>query len=683
MNRIIKFMICIIMVVMTTLSSYESVQASVTHENGVPFVNENGDVETIALQGQFGLGTWDYDFTADLTKADEILIKYGVTREKCCSNPSFSRETLFKVLLDGHQIHYCDEYDYVDTIYDVIYNDYFVNAKSYRRSSASMKASTNCIMRECNNCHHKPYVQFRINKISAIDRRGKAENVPRSVHVEPLGTTTISYDFNEYAANVRWVVKYKGESSFTPLDDGQNRDGLKVSGAYSKSLTLSNVPKSFNGSQIGALVYDSDGQLPANTSYPNTPYYTTVDVYDATPPIVEINKKIDTNSKSVIIEVIASDNVGLGDKPYSYDGGSVYISDNTKAVTAPGIITVAVRDLGGNVTRKEIAVDAIDIEKANPKNPSTEEGIKDPGTDTGKGNSGNSGNTGGSSGTGGNNGGSSGTGGNAGNKTDAGGGSAGTGTLDNIKDGNKEFVSTDKTVSDTITTVEQSKKTNNKNTSGNNSNNNNSKNTSLKAKELTDNDKEDVFERIRKNSEDYIISMRETKKEEPKAAEAEKAAIDLKTIEEGDDADAYINENSDEADAYNPEKKEKSIVSLVLIFAGLILLLIILAIILFFGVIVFVKKDTEYTMLSNEEGIKVPVALLFVSFRNSERYLCFYELLNKYDDLYVRFGPLFAYIYENEKISIMTKFKGEKKREIAKEVIAKEIVVGKTGGKKK
>ena len=74
---------------------------------------------------------------------------------------------------------------------------------------------------------------------------------------------------------------------------------------------------------------------------------------------------------------------------------------------------------------------------------------------------------------------------------------------------------------------------------------------------------------------------------------------------------------------------------------------------------------------------------LFVSLSNSERSLCFYELLNKYDTLYVRFGPLFAYIYENEKISIMTKFKGEKKREIAKEFITKEIVVGKTGGKKR
>ena len=683
MNRIIKSMICIIMVVMTTLSSYESVTAGEFHENGVPFVNENGDVETIAFQGQSGFGPWDYDFTADLTKADEILIRYGVTREKCCSNPSFSRETLFKVLLDGHQIYYCDEYDYVDTIYDIIYNDYFVNAKPYRRDSANMKASVNCYMRKCNNCQNEPYVQFRINKISAIDRRGKAENVPRSVHVEPLGTTTISYDFNEYTANVRWVVKYRGESSFTPLYDGLNRDGLIVSGAYSKSLNLLNVPKSFNGAQIGALVYDSDEQLPANTSYPDTPYYTTVDVYDVTPPLVEINKKIDTDSKSVIIEVIASDNIGLGDKPYSYDGGQIYISDNTRAVTAPGIITVAVRDSDGNVTRKEIAVDVIDIEKANPKNPSTDEGIKDSGTDTGKGNSGGGGNTGGTGTTGGSIGDTGLTGGNSGNKGATGGETAGTGTLDKVKDNNKEFISTDKNVTDTIKTVEQTKTTNNKNTSGNSSNNNNSKNTSLKAKELTDNDKEDVFERIRKNSEDYIISMRETKTEEQKAAEVEKATIDLKTIEEGDDLDAYSNENSDEADAYNPEIKEKSMVSLVLIFVALIILLIVLSIILFFGVIVFVKKDTEYTMLSNEEGIKVPVALLFVSFKDSERSLCFRELLNRHDVLYARFGPLFAYIYENEKISIMTKFKGEKKREIAKEIIAKEIVVGKTGGKKK
>ena len=67
-----------------------------------------------------------------------------------------------------------------------------------------------------------------------------------------------------------------------------------------------------------------------------------------------------------------------------------------------------------------------------------------------------------------------------------------------------------------------------------------------------------------------------------------------------------------------------------------------------------------------------------------ERYMNKIEWVDLgHDVLYARFGPLFAYIYENDKISIMTKFKGEKKREIAKEIIAKEIVVGKTGGKKK
>lgn len=681
MKRLIKYLICFIMTLTAILGSYESTYAAINNNVSETYIDENRNLVRIFQGGITIYGTDYRTVTADMSRADEVQVSYTFFRKPCCASAELQAiDNVFDIFVND----IWSSRDIIHTIIDgecnTTFNKSSLDVTKNRSSNGRIEVVCKGEHPICPHCGRNFSPAAYIGDIKIVDYRGAATNIPGSIDVKPLSSKTITYDFNEYTSSVRWVVKYKGESSFTLLNEGANRGGLIARGVFDKGLVLSNIPQSFDGAQIGALVYDADGQLPAGTSESDTPFFSTINVIDTDPPVVEVSKKIDTGSKSVILEVKASDNVGLSDNPYSYDGGNTYEANSTKAITTPGIITVVVKDKTGNITRKDISVDAIDIEKANPKMPSTDEGIKDLGTDTGKGNSGNGTNTGGNTGNTGN---SSGTGGNTGNKGDTGTGNTGKGTFDKVKEDGKEFVSTDKLVNDTITTVEQSKKTNDKNTSGKNSKNNNSKNTSLKAKELTDNDKEDVFERIRKNSEEYIISMRETKKEETKAAEAKKATIDLKTIEEGDEANAYTNENSDEADAYNPETKEKSIVSLVLIFVGLLLLLVILAIILFFGVIVFVKKDTEYTMLSNEEGIKVPVALLFVSFGNSERSLCFYELLNKYDTLYVRFGPLFAYIYENEKISIMTKFKGEKKREIAKEFITKEIVVGKTGGKKR
>ena len=679
MKRIINIFICIIVSVTAILGSYESTYAHINDNVSETYIDEDRNLVTIFQGGFIIRGTTDKVVTTDMSKADRVKVSFSFYRKPCCANAEVQPSgNIINVYVNDIWSSFTDTLNISEKDPTSTEITSMIDVNNKRTSNGKIKVVVTCNNSYCKYCGRFFDPQVYLGDIVIIDYRGAAINVPSSVDVQTLSSTTINYDFNSYTSSVRWMVKYKGESSFNPINEGGNRDGLNASGVYSRTLTLSNIPKSFDGAQVGVLVYDEDGQLPAGTTYNDTPYFTTVNVKDSVPPSVEVNKKIDPSSKSVIIEVSASDNVGLSDKPYSYDGGITYESGNTKSITSPGIISVVVKDAEGNVTRKEISVDAIDIEKANPKTPSSDEGIKEQGTDTGKGNSSNSGNTGGTGGTGGNSTGNNTAGGNTGNK----GNNAGTGALDKVKDNGKEFVSTDKYVNDTITTVEQTKKTNS-NTSGNNSNNSNSKNTSLKAKELTDNDKEDVFERIRKNSEDYIISMRETKKEEKKAAEAEKATIDLKKIEEENDVDAYTNENNDEMDAYNPLRKEKSIVSLALIFVGILLLLIVLSIILFFGVIVFVKKDTEYTMLSNEEGIKVPVALLFVSFKNSERSLCFYELLNKYDDLYVRFGPLFSYIYENEKISIMTKFKGEKKREIAKEIIAKEIVIGKTGGRKR
>lgn len=669
LRRITGFLIALVLV-LTGFGS--TVHARLMDNVSTQYVDDDYNVVTEFYEGLSGQGEIVYKVTADLSEVDEVYIPYSMVVLKCCGNQSIPRTNYVNVRINGRSIYYSDDIKPIDAFVYMTYGDRAsstVNIKNYRSANAQIEYDICVRAQRCQACGTIPDVQFKNGGLKFYDLRAKATNVPKDISVQSGGKVNIGYTFSYNTTRVVWGIRRAGEQGFTPLTEGTNKDGLIATGVNSKVLNLTNIPQSINGYEIGAFAYDEEGKLPGGTAYPDTPFFTKINVTDGTAPVVDVKKTIDTGSKSVIVEIIASDENGLHEKPYSFDGGKTYEAGNRKAFTTPGIYRIAVRDKNGNVTTKDISIDSIEIEKANPKSPADNPDIKDKETDTGKGSSGGGTDTPG------------GPGGTPGSSPGTGGNNPGTpspGEFEKIKDKEKEYVSGNTEVKDTVKTVEETKKTqDDKNTK------NTSKNTPLNAKNISDKDLNDTFERIRKNSEEYIISMRETKKEEPKGANDNSSTVEVKKLDEDGDTEAYKNNNGEDKTPYKPGSQRKSNLYLIAAITGVLILLALLAIILFFGVIVFVKKDTEYTALSDSDGIKVPVALLFVSFGNGERSICFGELLNKYETLYVRFGALFSYIYENDKISIMTKFKGEKKREIAKEIIGKEIVIGKKGAKRK
>lgn len=90
----------------------------------------------------------------------------------------------------------------------------------------------------------------------------------------------------------------------------------------------------------------------------------TVDIsfIDNEAPKVKVTGNPTTWSKeAATLKVAATDDVGLADTPYSWDGGKSWTKEATLQVTENQTVTLVVRDKAGNKTTIEVVVDKVDL----------------------------------------------------------------------------------------------------------------------------------------------------------------------------------------------------------------------------------------------------------------------------------------------------------------------------------
>ena len=88
-------------------------------------------------------------------------------------------------------------------------------------------------------------------------------------------------------------------------------------------------------------------------------------VADATVPTAEVTQNpAGWTNKEVTLTTTASDALSqLADTPYSYDGGSTYVSGNTNTYNSNGEKTIKVKDKAGNILSKTYTISSIDKQK--------------------------------------------------------------------------------------------------------------------------------------------------------------------------------------------------------------------------------------------------------------------------------------------------------------------------------
>lgn len=199
-------------------------------------------------------------------------------------------------------------------------------------------------------------------------------------------------------------------------------------------------------------------------------------------------------------------------------------------------------------------------------------------------------------------------------------------------------------------------------------------------KKLSDSEKESLFDKMNNSSSDYIHRIESESYESGKAGENNlRDKIKIETIGNSDDATNCDNENETDEE-YSRKNKRLLNVFLFILIILFVLLLIAILLIMLFGVLICEERIVKNRISDEEQVKKVIVGLKFVNYSDSVWKLNVGDLLFRYNSLLAYPGLLFVYLFEEEMIRIMTGYKGEEKREVAREKIRREIRLGKAGG---
>lgn len=754
------------------------------------------------------MGGGTINIVGSTSKMDKVCIPHVIYTVDCCGNQTINNQCYFEFYLDGNLVYRDTDIKIYPTAESIVFENPYIDVSRYRNANSKMKYVYSMLSARCANCSKLVEPIMAYGGLYFYDYRGKAVFPLSEYNVEAGGGITITPSYNEYADHCVWGIKYPGDSSYTLLKDGENAKGISVTGATAKNISLSSVPPIAGGFDIGLFCYDESGSLPCGHEYPKTCFSTHVTSRDTVLPTLKVDKIIDKENKVVTAIITSSDNYGLHAKPYSWDGGANFGTENKKSFSKAGTYYIAVRDAAGNIQTGSVYISQENIEEASPvpTNTPTQVPTQSPaptktptlvptqtpvptkiptplptqtpvptkmptpsptkiptpipiakdteppeikivknidknrgmvvvtmiGTDNvglhstpyswDGGNTFESANQKGIK-----------TPGkyyvalrDSSNNVQKGSfyvdsieiekaipnpTGAPTPSVPEINPGINSFgedvMKPTPTPTPTVVPAKSNsdlpdiiKKKEEYVVDGHNSDNpgkkveikeletdtiskkkgQNGDTDKLSKSNISDEDSSEMFERIKNNSGEYVISMGERKASNTQAGPLEGSDSVIQIDEDPYSGEEYISDSSDELGSMSMSKKKLSPVCWILIVLCGLILLFVVGFILFFGVVILAEKETEYSVLSGTEGFKIPVAISFIKYKNGDFSVCFRELLEKYGVVYARLGLIFAYMYENERLRITTKHKGEEEIEIATEKIQTELIIGNKGG---
>ena len=194
-----------------------------------------------------------------------------------------------------------------------------------------------------------------------------------SIDTSRKGTYEVLYTiiYNGETVTMKRIVEAKDMTSPVITVDGHRSDyeiNVEAGNFTPPAATVTdnsgeNITAVVNNGVTGHEVGKKKVVYTATDSEGNETVLTlTVNVTDTTAPEVTIlgNPTSYTN-QSVTLAVNANDvGTGLADKPYSFDGGTTWVSGNTKLYGTNQTVQIWVKDKEGNITKKTVVIDKID-----------------------------------------------------------------------------------------------------------------------------------------------------------------------------------------------------------------------------------------------------------------------------------------------------------------------------------
>ena len=203
---------------------------------------------------------------------------------------------------------------------------------------------------QCKNCGRKPNGYIKITDFTTYAIYPTVKSQPSALSLNVMGSGQMNVSAE---GNLGYEWQQNKGSGFVALQDGVSETGTEFYGTNQSTLQIKNASY-FDTQSVFRCKIIGYGYLYCYSN--EVPFI----VNDVKKPEFSVQYSPEGYAHEITMAVSATDDVMLHSQAYSFDGGNTYQEANTHQITENGMYAVWVRDIAGNIQKKNIAVDKID-----------------------------------------------------------------------------------------------------------------------------------------------------------------------------------------------------------------------------------------------------------------------------------------------------------------------------------
>ncbi len=279
------------------------------------------NIESIADSGNDYCLLNNY-YSMDLSKIDGFQFSYKAWLQACqCQRPNVNFNGKITYIMGGNATGQINE-DNVSASYNDVETKFSKIIEIYRYGVGN-DDTLFCLYATSERCATCGLFCHRIlstKDVYLYDYRGVCTGI-NSYVADEGESVVITPTFNEYTERVDYKIRYEGETSYSNLIAGTERNGMYVSIGANHSVTLSNINKSNGSFDILPMPYDRSGALPYGFNEMTETKVSHITFPDTQKPVItQLQSVYDRTLGTVTVGFSATDNKPLPTDWFSFDG---------------------------------------------------------------------------------------------------------------------------------------------------------------------------------------------------------------------------------------------------------------------------------------------------------------------------------------------------------------------------
>lgn len=311
--------------------------------NGSTIVRKYNYLATIDL-GKTSGSSQGTMFSYEIGGVYKMTARTYIHLDKCCSCPDINLN--YVSYMDGIETRKTLSSGVTDLEFDTQKDMTPIN----KLSEYSSMYVTGTWSAKCKNCGQKPSGYLKITDFTTYAVYPTVKSQPSGLTLNVMGSGQMSVSAE---GNLGYEWQQNKGNGFVALQDGVSETGTEFYGTNQSTLQIKNASY-FDTQSVFRCRLIGYGYLYCYSN--EVPFI----VNDVKKPEFSVQYSPDGYAHEITMAVSATDDVMLHSQAYSFDGGNTYQEANTYQITENGIYPVWVRDIAGNIQKKNITIDKID-----------------------------------------------------------------------------------------------------------------------------------------------------------------------------------------------------------------------------------------------------------------------------------------------------------------------------------